>query len=241
VLANDRPSAAPDAAATPKTRYPQIVATAPKPGATDVDPALREISVTFDRDMEKGMSWTGGPPDFPPVDKSRQARWTDERTCVLPVKLEKGKYYRVGINATGFQNFRSSDRTAAPPSVIYFCTAGAAKPIEDRLRVPAILNMEPKNGASDVDPATALVRVTFDMPMGSGMSWTGGGDLFPKSPAGKKAEWSSDGKTCTLPVALEPDHEYQIGINSLSFNNFQSKWGVPAEPVAYKFRTRGTK
>ena len=50
------------AAAVEKTPYPQIMETVPKIGATDVDPALREITVTFDRDMGGGMSWTGGPP-----------------------------------------------------------------------------------------------------------------------------------------------------------------------------------
>ena len=51
---------------------PQIVQTVPAIGATDVDPTLSEITVTFDRDMGKGMSWTGGPPLFPPTDKTRE-------------------------------------------------------------------------------------------------------------------------------------------------------------------------
>ena len=72
------------------------------------------------------------------------------------------------------------------------------------------------------------------------MSWVGGGPNFP-GVTGEQAKWSSDGKTCTLPVALQPDHEYLLGINSLQHINFQSKWGVHVEPVQYMFRTRAGK
>ncbi|MGH7140086.1 MAG: M56 family metallopeptidase, partial [Pirellulales bacterium] len=91
---------------------PHVVKSSPQKGATDVDPALNEISVTFDRDMQKGMSWTGGAPLFPPVDKSREVRWTDARTCVLPVKLQGASYYRVGINSSNHQNFRGTQGAA---------------------------------------------------------------------------------------------------------------------------------
>lgn len=60
--------------AKPKTPYPQIIRTQPKAGATGVDPSIKEIRVTFDRDMGQGMSWTGGGPEFPPVDKSQEVR-----------------------------------------------------------------------------------------------------------------------------------------------------------------------
>src|SRR5689334_16551694 len=62
-------------AKSPKSNSPQIVKTIPTAGATDVDPKLPEITVVFDRDMGEGMSWTGGPPLFPPLDKARQSKW----------------------------------------------------------------------------------------------------------------------------------------------------------------------
>ncbi len=220
-----------------KSAAPQIVKTVPERGATEVDPDLKEIRVTFDRDMGAGMSWTGGPPHFPPLDASRQARWIDARTCVLPVKLERGQYYRLGINSTQNQNFRSRKGVPVPPSAIYFVTAGAAKEIAERVKAPTIVSLEPSNGAATVAPGTKLLRVTFDRPMSEGASWTGGGPKFPTIPSGKGPSWSADGLTCTLPVSLEPVHDYQLGLNSESYNNFQSKWGVPLEPVAYKFRT----
>lgn len=220
-----------------QTKHPQIVRTIPKIGATDVDPALGEIAVTFDREMGQGMSWTGGPPWFPPVDESRKARWTDGRTCVLPVKLAGGSYYRLGVNSTGRQNFRSQAGEAAPPAVLYFATKGAAADVAARVKVPEIASIAPENGAADADPQTSALRVTFTLPMDEGMSWTGGGPQFPKLAEGQKASWSADGFTCTLPVSLEPNHDYQLGLNSLSYNNFQSRFGVPLKPVVYKFRT----
>jgi hypothetical protein len=230
------PAAAPAQGARSAT--PQIVKTVPKRGATGVDPKFNEITVKFDRDMSDGMSWTGGPPLFPPLDESRKARWTDRRTCILPVKLEPAAYYRLGINSSSYQNFRSRQGVAAVATALYFTTAGASEEIEDRVKVPAIVSLEPAGGAEDVSPNTKSLRVTFDRPMGEGMSWTGGGESFPKPPAGETAHWSDDGLTCTLPVSLEPDHDYRIGLNNERYNNFQSKWGVPLEPVVYKFHTK---
>jgi hypothetical protein len=240
----ERPAAlaSDDADSTDKAKAtdpnPRIAKSSPRQGATGVDPDLKEISVTFDRDMEPGMSWTGGPPLFPPLDKSRQPRWTDKRTCVLPVKLEAGAYYRLGINSSSHQNFRAKEGAPAATTALYFSTKGATEEVEGRVRVPTIVMIEPQNGANDVDPDTKSLRVTFNIAMGEGMSWTGGGESFPKIPGGKPASWSDDGLTCTLPVALEPDHDYQLGLNSVSHNNFQSKWGVPVEAVIYKFHTR---
>jgi beta-lactamase regulating signal transducer with metallopeptidase domain len=217
---------------------PHLVEANPKQGATGVSADLKEIRVTFDRDMGKGMSWTGGPPFFPPVDRTRKARWINPRTCVLPVQLEEGRFYRLGINSSSFRNFRSARGIAAPPAALYFTTAGASGEVESRLRVPKIVTLEPANGTADVDPQTSELRVTFDVRMGKGMSWTGSGPGFPKSSAGSHASWSSDGKTCTLPVSLEPVHSYRLGVNGRRFINFESEWGVPLQPFAYQFNTR---
>jgi hypothetical protein len=119
--------------------------------------------------MEREMSWTGGEPYFPDADPSRQPRWITARTCVLPVKLASGHFYRVGINSTGHQNFRSGRGIAAHPAALYFTTAGATDEVQSLLRVPQIVALQPANLATDVDPATTALRVTFDVPMGKGM------------------------------------------------------------------------
>src|ERR1035437_7337193 len=46
---------------------PRIVTITPATGGTDVDPDTSEIVVTFDRDMARGFSWTGGGSNYPPI------------------------------------------------------------------------------------------------------------------------------------------------------------------------------
>lgn len=223
-----------------KTSWPVIVETVPAIGATDVDPNLKGISVTFDRDMSTGgYSWTGGGEFFPKGPEGAMPEWQDKRTCVLPVDLKRGAFYRVGINSTSFRNFKSELGVPAETAVIHFATKGADRAVTNRVRVPKVVKLVPANGATEVDPATKMIRVTFDMPMGEGFSFTDGGPDYPKTPAGQGPKWSADGKTCLLPVALRSGHEYELGLNSVSHKNFNSKWGVPLAPVRYSFKTSG--
>jgi hypothetical protein len=216
---------------------PKIIATSPKIGAKNVDPGVKEITVTFDRDMGDGMSWTGGPPNIPKSPTGAHAAWKDNRTCVLPVQLEGGRYYRVGINSTSYQNFRSAAGVPAHPAAIYFTTRGASGDLEAKTQVPTVVACDPPNGAQDVSTSVTELRVTFDVPMGGGMSWCGGGDDFPKSPEGVRAHWTEDRRTCVLPVELKPGMTYNISLNAPSYKNFQSDGGVPLVPVSYTFRT----
>ena len=218
---------------------PLIVETSPKVGATEVDPSLKEITVTFDRDMSRGgWSWTGGGPDYPPIPEGQKPSYRGKRTCVLPVKLEPGHYYRVGINSKSHRNFRSADGVPARPSAIYFTTKGAAPELVQKTQKPTVVKMEPANGAKDVHPNLRELRVTFSVPMGGGCSWCGGGEDFPEIPEGQRAHWSDDHKTAILPVKLKPNWDYRLGLNSPSFKNFQSEGGVPLDPVGYSFSTR---
>lgn len=105
---------------------------------------------------------------------------------------------------------------------------------------PKIVELVPPNGATDVDPSLAELRVTFDRPMGPGVSWVGGGPQFPTIQDGKRPHWTDGGKTCVLPVELKPDWSYRLGLNSSSFKSFVSRdGGVALEPVRYTFGTRG--
>jgi beta-lactamase regulating signal transducer with metallopeptidase domain len=223
----------------PSGSPPSIVSTTPARGATDVDPGTKEITVTFDRDMGGGMSWTGGGPDFPPIPEDQKPQWRDKRTCVMPVKLQAGHYYRVGINSTSYRNFRSAAGVPALTSAIYFTTRGASDALKAKTQVPKIVSLNPANGAQDVSPGLKELRVTFDVAMGDGCSWCGDGPQFPKIPEGKRPFWTEGGKTAVLPVELQPGVAYELGLNSPSHKNFQSAGGVPLEPVLYKFTTSG--
>jgi hypothetical protein len=176
------------------------------------------------------MSWTGGGPGFPTIPEGQTGHWRDKRTCVLPVKLEGGHRYRVGINSQSYRNFRSAAGVPAPTSAIYFTTQGTSN-------TPKIVSVTPPIGAPDVSPDLKELRVTFNVPMGGGCSWTGGGPEFPTIPEGKKAFWTEDHKTCVLPVELKPSSQYRLGLNSPSFKNFKSADGVPLTPVVYTFKT----
>jgi hypothetical protein len=217
---------------------PHIVSSSPKVGETDVSTALSEITITFDRDMGGGFSWTGGGPEFPSSPAGQKAYWKDKRTCVMPVKLEAARYYRVGINSPSHKNFQAEDGTPAWPAAIYFTTVGASEELKRKVSKPMIVGLIPKNGDTEVDASLKELRVTFNVPMSAGCSWTGGGPEFPTIPDGKKPYWTDDHKTCILPVELKPGSQYRLGLNSVSFRNFRSANGIALEPVSYSFKTR---
>jgi beta-lactamase regulating signal transducer with metallopeptidase domain len=217
---------------------PRILSSSPRTGDTEVDLGLQEVTVTFDRDMDtSGYSFTGGGPEFPGREDQRP-QWRDPRTCVLPVKVEAARYYRIGINAPSFRNFRSATGVAVIPTAVQFTTKGASLELKRKATHPQIVAMTPKNGVMDVDPSLTELRVTFNVPMGDGFSWTGGGPQYPNSPPGKKPYWTEDHLTCVLPVQLQPSSDYRLGLNSPSFKGFQSVTGVPLEPVSYRFKTK---
>ncbi len=222
---------------TAQSAPPRIVKMEPAAGAIEVDSNLSAIRVTFDRDMADGFSWTGGGEYYPPIPKGQNPRWIDRRTCELPVRLEAGHFYRVGINSTSHQNFRSADGVSARPTAIWFATQGADAATLVLLDPPRVVTMTPANGATGVDPATSELRVTFNVPMGGGFSWTGAGEHYPEIAPGGRPQWSADGKSCRLPVKLKPNWDYRLGLNSPSHQNFNSAAGLPLEPVVWTFRT----
>jgi uncharacterized iron-regulated membrane protein len=109
------------AAASRAGAAPKLISSKPADGATDVDPGLTEITVTFDQEMGEDFSWTGGA-DSPRSPAGESAQWRGKRTCVLPVKLEPGHHYRVGINSPSHRNFRSAAGDPVEPTSISFTT-----------------------------------------------------------------------------------------------------------------------
>lgn len=212
---------------------PRIVSTTPRVGAKNINPALKEILVVFNQDMARGFSWTGGGELFPKT--SGRPYWKDARTCALPVALEPGHAYRLGVNSKSHRNFRSQAGVPVSPIVIYFSTTGGTGDAGTGMDPPRVVMMNPANGATNVSPALTEIRVTFDRPMGGGFSWTGGGERFPETTG--RPRWAADRKTCILPVRLKPNWSYRLGLNSRSHINFQSAKGVPLAPVVYRFTT----
>ena len=123
------------------------------------------------------------------------------------------------------------------------------KKVEDRPApdLPAdfpafVVETQPKLGDVDVDPATVKeIRVTFSKPMvDKSWSWTQGNVYsFPESTG--PIHYMADKRTCVMPVKLEPNKTYVIGINGGRFNNFKDAAGNPSLAYTIGFRTRSAK
>ncbi len=101
---------------------------------------------------------------------------------------------------------------------------------------PRVIERSPAHLAADVDAARVVqLVVTFDRDMNTGgYSLCGGGPAFPSV---KGTPTWKDARTLCVDVALEPDHEYQLGLNSQTATAFRSKDGVQLAPVAWAFST----
>jgi hypothetical protein len=218
------------------TTPPRIASTSPIIGAQDVGPATTEIRVTFDQDMNTdGFSWTGGGEVLPKI--TGRSTWVDNRTCMLPVTLEEGKFYRIGINSSNNLNFKGTNDKPAELRAVYFATKNASEDVLAMLEIPKVVSIAPADGAKDVPQTVTKLTVTFDRPMGGGFSWTKADGLFP--PTAGQPSWEEGQKTCHLPVALAPGTTYTFGLNHPYANNFQSAAGVPIEPMVVAFSTAG--
>src|SRR5580658_8132182 len=99
-----------------------------------------------------------------------------------------------------------------------------------------VVTIIPNDGAIDVDPATKQLRVTFNQPMDTrGYSFVeDGSDTYPGTAA--LPYWLDD-TTCVLPIALKPDHDYWLSLNSDRFQNFRTVQGQPLPPDPIEFHT----
>ena len=113
-----------DQEVTVKTMPPSVVKTIPQAGDTAVDPATKEIRVTFSKDMLTDRMWAvvqTSKETFPTVD-GKIHYLDDQRTCVIPVKLEPGKTYVLWFNRAQFNSFRDTDNNPAVPYLLVFQT-----------------------------------------------------------------------------------------------------------------------
>lgn len=102
---------------------PVVVKTSPPAGATEVDPNLAEIKVTYSKDM-LGNSWSWGKLTdllFPKL-TGKPKYEADKRTCTLPVQLEPGKTYAIWLNAENLTGFKDAGGRTALPYLLVFQT-----------------------------------------------------------------------------------------------------------------------
>ncbi len=106
---------------------PVVVRTEPQAGDTQVDAkAVTEIRVTFSKKMtDGGWSWVQMSDDSFPKVAGKVHYDKDQRTCVLPVKLEPRKTYVLWLNSEKFHNFKDADGHPAVPYLLVFETKAA--------------------------------------------------------------------------------------------------------------------
>jgi RNA polymerase sigma-70 factor (ECF subfamily) len=101
--------------ASVKASAPVVVKTEPQAGDTKVDAAnVTEIKVTFSKEMKNGSwSWSQISKETFPQTTGKPHYDKDQRTCVLPVKLEPGKTYVLWLNPPRFQGFVDTEGNSA--------------------------------------------------------------------------------------------------------------------------------
>jgi len=109
---------------TVKSMPPVVVKTFPQAGDTAVDPAIKEISVTFSKEMiTKDMwSWVMASKDSFPIISGEVKYLADKKTCVAPVSLEPGKTYAIWFNSQNHNAFRDTNNNPAVPFLLVFQT-----------------------------------------------------------------------------------------------------------------------
>jgi hypothetical protein len=123
------------------------------------------------------------------------------------------------------------------PRVVEFFETCPGELEAELARAPRVASIAPHIGQQDVDPKLEAIVVTFDRPMLDG-AWAvvGGGPLFPELTG--KVSYDSTHTVLTIPVRLEPDHDYELWLNRGRFDSFQSADRVKLRPVHVTFRTR---
>jgi len=107
------------------TMPPSVIQTIPQAGDTNVDPSLKEVRVTFSKDMmtEQMWSWAMNSNEtFPEIEADKIHYLEDRRTCVMPVKLKPGKTYIIWINSQKYNAFRDTTNNPAAPYLLVFQT-----------------------------------------------------------------------------------------------------------------------
>lgn len=102
---------------------PSVVQTVPECGAQEVDPDLKQITVTFSKDMMTDRMWSICQISSDHFPKGRgDIHYKNSRTCVFPVKLEPGKTYVLWFNRGKYNAFRDAGNRPAIPYQLVFKT-----------------------------------------------------------------------------------------------------------------------
>ena len=99
---------------------------------------------------------------------------------------------------------------------------------------PVVVKTVPQAGDTEVDPSVTEIQATFSKRMtDKSWSWAGAEESWVTG----KPHYLADGKTCVLPVKLEPGKTYVVWLNSPSFRNVKDSKGQSAIPYLLVFET----
>jgi RNA polymerase sigma-70 factor (ECF subfamily) len=106
------------------TLPPVVIHTEPVSGQLNVDPSISEIQIRFSKNMMPENMYslvrlTGS--TFPEITGDVYFL-EDERTCIIPVKLESGRTYAFWINKGHWNSFRDAGNIPAVPYLLVFRT-----------------------------------------------------------------------------------------------------------------------
>lgn len=106
---------------------PRVISATPDNADLGVDPAMTQLRIQFDQDMDpSGRSICGGGPSFPRINGT--PTWIDSRTIAITVALEPGKTYALSVNCTAARNFANTKGESAESYPISFTTRKADEP-----------------------------------------------------------------------------------------------------------------
>ncbi len=183
-------------------------------------------------------------------DRAPQEAWTDaEGRYVLKTWPEE---HTLAASAPGYEtalatllDHNGSDGLGArmdfrlrPTGATTVPAAPAASAPTPGTVPPVVVRTVPESGCAGVDPALTELRVTFSTTM-TDHSWAWcifSEDTFPEKTADPR--YLTDGRTCVLPVKLQPGRVYAIWLNSDKFDDFKDRNGNPAVPYLLIFETR---
>lgn len=227
-------------AQAPTELPPRVVACSPEPFATNVDPDLPEIAITFDQPMntetKSGFGYLRWAGVFPGV-RDAEPTWDEGRTvCTLPVELEPDVTYAVAVNTSKQRNFTDQAGVAALSFAWVFAT-GERTPDD----FPAhVVSSDPPLGATDVDAHQREISVTFSRPVAPGdFSWVilRGSGVYPGQRGGPSPTLSDDRLTASLAVLLSPGTVYALSVNDVYYFGYKDTRGHPVLPFGWCFKT----
>lgn len=217
---------------------PTLVSTSPPFWATNVNPAQKTLSLTFDQPLRSGFwDWFGRDVLSPPSNLHTEMS-SDRMTCSVEVNLQPGKVYICGLNEKGIHGvgFQNEKGASLPPHYLVFQTAGTPSPDD---APPHARGIFPANGAQQVDSTRIrAIMITFDQPM---VAKKHGLHLFENNSLVDISKvpfaYSPDGRTFTLPYNLKPRTQYRLELNNVHDIGFSRATRVPLWPVQASFAT----